>query len=105
VTTSPLAHTVPARRRAPARPAVVPPALARVEQRADAPPFVTRGGGLLGREAPLGDAHVEQLVVLPLPGAVHGNHDVELQILRVEAPAVAAERLLQVDVPAAKRAF
>ena len=95
----------PARRRPPGRPAVVPPALARVEQRADAAAFLARGRSLLGREAPLGDTHVEQLVVLPLPRPVDRHDDVELQVLRVVAAAVPPKRFLEVHVPTAEGAL
>ena len=60
---------------------------------------------LLGREPPLGDTHVEQLVVLPLPRPVDRHRDVELEVLRVVAAAVPPERLLEVHVPAAEGAL
>src|SRR4051812_6974060 len=103
---SPLTQmVVPPLGRLPRGPPVVPPALASVEQRPDTAGFLTRGGRLLRREAPLRHAHVEQLVVFPLPGPVDRDDDVELEVLRVVARGVPAERLLKIHVPATERAF
>src|SRR5581483_10072063 len=60
---------------------------------------------LILREAALRDTHVEQLLVLALDAAVRMEDQVELEILRVVAVGGAPERLLQVEVPAAKFAF
>src|SRR4051794_13490460 len=91
--------------RGPVGPGVVPPAAPGVEVGDESPCFGSRCIGLILREATLADANVEQLVVLQLEPAVGVDDEVELEILRVEAVGAAAERLLEVDVPARERAL
>ena len=61
-------------------------------------------GDLVRRPAAALDPGLQLLVVLPVPRAVRFDHDVELEILRVEADRAAPERLLDVHVPAGKLA-
>src|SRR5262249_27545368 len=88
--------------RSPACPVVGPPAAAGVEVGCDSRADGADLGDLPGAEASLADAFLQELVVLPLPAPVGRDDDVELEVLRVVSLGGAAERLLQVDVPAAE---
>ena len=95
----------PRRGRAPRAPTTDPTSAARVELGGDPPALGPGRLDLLHRVAALVDPLVEHVCVLPLPRAVGRHPDVELEILRVVALGGAAERLLQVHVPARELAL
>ncbi len=89
----------------PERPPGVPPVAPGCELGFEPSSFRADVTGLILREAALLDAHVEQLVVLPLDPAVRMEDQIELEVLRVVAGRGAPERLLQVEVPAPELAL
>ena len=82
------------------RPALVPPALAAVEHRAELAPERPDRRDLLLGVAAVADALVELLLVLEAPPPPDREPEVELEVLRVVADRRPPERLLEVQVPA-----
>src|SRR5690348_11407571 len=94
--TSPLRNVA----RRPRRPGRIPPGAARIQLRRDARGLCADGTSLLLRVHPVAQAGLELRLVLPLARAVGEEDQVELEILGVVPVSGAAERLLEVHVPA-----